>query len=131
MSSALDTEKDGFVTRELTNFASLAAFIAEDLDHTAVIFKRFGRLAARNLLYLQSELAALQALQDEYDREDLRNAVVANDYQALGKAGRDWPAFVKRAQCDEKFKQRMQLAESVREKMKQYRRFIKNRSSPY
>jgi hypothetical protein len=47
--------------RPLDGFPSLSDFIASDHDRTSLVFRRFDRLAARNLLYLQSELAALEA----------------------------------------------------------------------
>lgn len=52
---------------KLSGFPSLVAFIASDRDRTTLIYKRFDELAARNLLYLQSELAKLQAQQHLYD----------------------------------------------------------------
>jgi hypothetical protein len=48
-------------TRPLNGFPSLSEFIASDHDRTSLVFRRFDRLAARNLLYLQSELAELEA----------------------------------------------------------------------
>jgi hypothetical protein len=56
----------------LLGYPSLANFIASDRDRTTLIYKRFDELSARNLLYLQSELAELQAQQRRFDREDLR-----------------------------------------------------------
>jgi hypothetical protein len=47
--------------RPLDGFPSLANFIASDHDRTSLVFRRFDKLAARNLLYLQSELAELEA----------------------------------------------------------------------
>jgi hypothetical protein len=47
--------------RPLDGFPSLSEFVASDLDRTSLVFRRFDRLAARNLLYLQSELAELEA----------------------------------------------------------------------
>lgn len=44
----------------LLGYPSLARFIASDSDRTSLVFRRFDRLAARNLLYLQSELAELE-----------------------------------------------------------------------
>lgn len=65
-----DTE-DGRVQVQFVNgYASLAAFITSDADKSTAIYRRFDRLSVRNLLFLQSELEELQALQDEYDRED-------------------------------------------------------------
>jgi hypothetical protein len=100
----------------------LSEFIAEDQDHSAVIFKRFDLVAARNLLYLQSELADLQAQQEELDGEDLRDARVVSDYQDLQKAGRDWSTSRQRSKNDPKFKKRMKLIGLIRKKMKQYRK---------
>ncbi len=71
-------------------FPSLAAFIASDRDRTTAIFKRFGRLAARNLLTLQSELAALEAQLHEYDEHDKSS-------QGAMQSLRNWEDFVDRA----------------------------------
>lgn len=67
-----DLEQDGMKITYLASYASLAKFVSSDPDHSTAIFKTFDRLAARNLLYLQSELAELQAQQDRYDDDDLR-----------------------------------------------------------
>ncbi|KAF2622485.1 hypothetical protein BU25DRAFT_443147 [Macroventuria anomochaeta] len=48
----------------LDGFPSLAQFIASDPDHTSLVFRRLDRLAARNLLYIQSELVELETLRD-------------------------------------------------------------------
>lgn len=48
-------------------YPRFAAFISEDKDKSSTIYRRFERLAARNLLYLESELAELEAKQDELD----------------------------------------------------------------
>lgn len=50
-------------------YPRFAAFISEDKDKSSTIYRRFERLAARNLLYLESELAELEAKQDELDEE--------------------------------------------------------------
>jgi hypothetical protein len=47
--------------RPLVGFPSLADLIGSDPDRTSLVFRRFDKLAARNLLYLQSELAELEA----------------------------------------------------------------------
>ena len=51
------------VVRPLDGYPSLAADIANDPDRTSLVFRRFDKLAVRNLLYLQSELAELEAMQ--------------------------------------------------------------------
>lgn len=54
----------------IDGFPALAAFIASDPDRSTFIYKRFDRLASRNLLILQSELAGMQSQLDAFDRED-------------------------------------------------------------
>ena len=49
--------------RPLDGYPSLAEDISSDPDRTFLVFRRFDKLAVRNLLYLQSELAELEAMQ--------------------------------------------------------------------
>jgi hypothetical protein len=58
-----DVELGSNSLRPLDGFPSLAQFISSDPDRTSLVFRRFDNLAARNLLYLQSELAELEAKQ--------------------------------------------------------------------
>lgn len=52
-------------------YPSLAEWISRDPDYETFIFRRFDRLAARNLLNLQSELVGIEAKLDRLD-EDAR-----------------------------------------------------------
>ncbi|TPX08264.1 uncharacterized protein E0L32_001840 [Thyridium curvatum] len=90
---------------------SLASFMASDPDGTASIFKRFNRLAARNLLALQSELAELQSRLDRYDEED---KLTAETMQSL----RNWQDYKARA-ADQP--ERMELMSEIKSVMKEYR----------
>jgi hypothetical protein len=54
-------------------YPRFAAYIAHDEDRSTTIYRRFQRLAARNLLYLESELAELEAEQDCLDLESRCN----------------------------------------------------------
>ncbi|RYP11197.1 hypothetical protein DL765_007850 [Monosporascus sp. GIB2] len=92
-------------------YPSLAAFVASDRDGTATIFKRFNRLAARNLLLLQSELAELQATLDAFDEEDRGTS---NTLQSL----RNWKDFKSRADAEP---ERMELVQQIRTTLKEYR----------
>ncbi|KAK3387542.1 hypothetical protein B0H63DRAFT_559043 [Podospora didyma] len=96
--------------RFVDGFPSLAAFVASDRDGTAAIFKRFNRLAARNLLLLQSELADLQAKLDTYDSEDARMETL----QSL----RHWADYKARATSNPS---RMALVHQIRATLKEYR----------
>ncbi len=103
------------MTRELKpvyidGFPSLAAFMASDRDKTALIFKRFDRLAARNLLCLQSELAELESQLDQFDRDDQRSQ---DTMQSL----RNWQAYRARATQEP---ERMELMTRIRKTMREY-----------
>lgn len=91
-------------------YPSLAAFIASDRDGSAAIFKRFNRLAARNLLLLQSELADLEARLDQMDEDDKENREAM---QSL----RNWDKYKERANVEP---ERMALTTQLRKLMKEY-----------
>src|SRR5580692_1771025 len=50
-------------------YPQYAALIASDKDKSTTVYRQFDRLAARNLLYLETELAELEARQDSLDKE--------------------------------------------------------------
>lgn len=56
----------------LDGFPALAYFIGQDTD--AEIFRRFNRLGARNLLYLQSTVNDLERKLDDLDKFDVEHA---------------------------------------------------------
>lgn len=99
--------------RYVDGFPSLANFIASDRDGTSTIFKRFNRLAARNLLLLQSELAELEARLDEYDREDSDRGMEV--LQSL----RNWEEYKAR---NDKESDRMKLLDKIKITLKDYSR---------
>ncbi|CEI70553.1 hypothetical protein FVEN_g952 [Fusarium venenatum] len=97
--------------RYIDGFPSLAHFIASDRDGTCAIFKRFNRLAARNLLILQSELAELEAKLDAFDDED---RATAESLQSL----RNWKSYKDR---NEKDSERRRLVRQMQVTLKDYR----------
>jgi hypothetical protein len=102
----------------LAGYPSLAALIASDRDRTTFIYKRFDELAARNLLYLQSELAEHHAKQRAFDQEDL-----VADMQTK-QCARNFTAFEKAAlhpSSNTKQKERWELALQIRRTIKEYR----------
>ena len=109
----------------ISGFADLAKVIASDIDGDAAIFKRFDTLGARNLIYLQSELAELEALQRQFDLEDAADRARADMWQKIGPSTRDWGSFVKGADVPtssgDRLKKRMDLVIAIREKLKEYR----------
>ena len=100
-------------------YPSLAAFIASDCDKSTSIYRRFDRLSARNLLYLQSELMELEAQQDQLDAEDLRGSL---EYK---KSARNWQYLRHRASTIDNVreKERLRVVKEIREKIKEYSRF--------
>jgi hypothetical protein len=109
-----DLEKE---QHNISGFPSLANFIASDRDRTTLIYKRFDELAARNLLYLQSELAELQAKQREYDEQDFRGDLDTK------QCARNYAEFQKQSEAggsEDQIKRR-KLMLRVRETLKEYR----------
>lgn len=102
----------------LDGYPLLAEFLASDNDRTILVFKRFDRLAMRNLLYLQSELAELQTCQDEYDAEDIS---LERGDRAAKQCARNWESFtdaIKKGNGRQM--KRMELVNEIRKKMKEY-----------
>ena len=103
-------------THHLSGFPSLAHFIASDRDRTTMIYKRYDDLAARNLLYLQSELAELQAKQHAFDQADLKADL------GTKQCARNFGDFQKAVQTNvAKQKERWELVKQIRETLKEYR----------
>lgn len=112
-----DPEKDVVEVNYVSGYPSLAAFIASDPDHSTAIYRRFDRLSARNLLYLQTELAVLEKKQDELDKQDFHS----DDLDVKEKAS-DWELLIERAESgsDDEAQKRFAVARAIREKIKEY-----------
>lgn len=98
-------------------YPSLAAFIASDCDRSTAIYRRFDRLSARNLLYIQSELVELEARQDAFDAEDLRGTLEDKD------SARNWQTLKRRAAHSGNLgeKERLEVVVDIRKKLREYR----------
>jgi hypothetical protein len=120
----VDAEKDSLEIHYVTGYASLAQFIASDRDKSTAIYRRFDRLSARNLLYLQSEIAELEAQQEQYDREDIRSTTEEK------ASARDWITFRERSKQvnNDRDRKRMALVMEIREKLKEYSSCIRSTS---
>jgi hypothetical protein len=68
----------------LDGLPSLSTFISADTD--ALIFRKFTRLGARNLLHLQSRLNELESKLDELDKEDFETAKQNPQIRDIAKA---------------------------------------------
>lgn len=85
------------VNEFLEGHSDFAAYIATDTE--LEIYRRFRRLSARNILYLQSELASLEVKIDEYDMEEQRQLLNGSDAEKMDiwQCNRDWETFARRA----------------------------------
>lgn len=101
-------------------YASLATFIASDIDHSTAIYRRFDRLSARNLLYLQSDLVRLEAIQDALDAESVQSPTV--DPQNVD----DWQTLKEKAKLPENpiERQRLDVALEIQKKLREYSEYI-------
>jgi hypothetical protein len=108
-------------------FPRVANKIASDPDKTTILFRRFDRLSARNILYLEAELAELEAQQIAFDNQDLARAD-----PTIVESHTSWSKFERHAKeknADGTFKQpgqaaKMELVVKIRERLKEYRRFL-------
>lgn len=100
-----------------SGYAAVANWISLNHDNEAFVFRKFDELAARNLLYLQSELLHLEGRIQELDEKD-----AASDDLDVKDAARTWEVLVERAEAgDEAAKTRMSLIAELRTKLDKYR----------
>jgi hypothetical protein len=106
--------------------------MSNDEDKSTTIFRRFERLSARNLLYLESELAELEAKQDRLDVESRRNENLEFSMQSWdllclqatprSKASKDSEESAEDEKLRFAAQERLQLAWRMREVLKKYRK---------
>ncbi|KIX03004.1 uncharacterized protein Z518_06554 [Rhinocladiella mackenziei CBS 650.93] len=112
--------ENGDCKADAVGFASLASAMVRCKDHSMMIYNRFDHLSTRNLLYLQSELAALQRQQDDFDREDFFDA--QTDTRNIA---RSWEAFESAAKIQgTRAAKRMALVRKIRSKIKEYKEAV-------
>lgn len=95
------------------SYSTFADFIATDDE--LPIFRRFDRLNARNLLYLQSELIALEARLQTLDGEDDKDGSM--DVMLSAKC---WETLLLRAEEHPHEIERMELIRKIRIVIKEY-----------
>ena len=97
-------------------FADVARWIALDPDGETAIYRKFGELRARSLLYHQCRLAALEKRLAEFDEQD-----AANDDMGVKDAARTWETLMQRcAAGDEASLARVQLLGEIDVVLKEY-----------
>ena len=109
----------------IQGFPRVADKIAQDPDNTSTIFRRFDRLSARNLLFLEAQLAELEARQNKSDEQDLIAASLTTiechsdwrKFEAYATERNGDGSFTKPEQAA-----KMELALEIKEKLNEYRK---------
>ncbi|CAG9975056.1 unnamed protein product [Clonostachys byssicola] len=95
-------------------YPALANWIAADPDSETFIFRKFNRLAARNLLYLQSELCTLEGSLEKLDSQ------IGKD-RSLKMSARMWEMLVEKAEDNNRPEwEWMELRRDIKDKLKEY-----------
>ncbi|KAI4181471.1 MAG: hypothetical protein LQ346_006782 [Caloplaca aetnensis] len=115
---ALPSTSEALPATRLTGFPSLADFIAADAD--AAIYRKYERLSARNLLYLQSALHELDRKLQELDAEDVKEG--ENCDREAQKRARLWPHYARGD--NERATRHRQLQEEIESKLKAYHKAL-------
>lgn len=99
----------------VNGYPSLAAFIADDKDHSTSIYRSYHRLTSRNLLYLEAELFELEKKLDDFDDEDLRGDFDGKEF------ARSWSIL--NSSNDTRCIERCKLIKEIRATVKEYRMY--------
>ncbi|VUC31210.1 unnamed protein product [Clonostachys rosea] len=119
MTGNVDLRGPGISTYRKEGFAYVADWAALDRDNETFIYRKFDELAARNLLYLQSELFFLEKRLNEFDKNDANS-----EDMDLKDAARTWETLIQRHGAgNEEAQARMDLILRIRGKLREYRRF--------
>lgn len=89
----MNPPNDSWTTTQGDGNPSLADFLAQDPDHETYVFRKFKKLAVRNLLYLQGELTAL-----EEEVEVLEQEAAKSDDPEVHLSMRSWRVLDENAQ---------------------------------
>ncbi|EXJ56300.1 uncharacterized protein A1O5_12567 [Cladophialophora psammophila CBS 110553] len=121
-----DIEKNSITVHYISGYADLANLISSDVDGDTAIFQSFSALASQDLLYMQSEVAGLEAKLRDIDQQDERDFQERESWPMVSLASRDWGVLVQEANTPHspmqaRLKQRMDLIITIRQKLKQYR----------
>jgi len=116
-SSSADIELGALPAEDRDGYRAVAAWIARDPDNETFIYRRFDQLSARNLLYLQSELLALEKRLEKLDDETARSADME-----LKDSARRWEVFARNAETRAEERTRMDIVVEIRAKIKEYRK---------
>lgn len=119
MSDAVDIETSPGQQR--TGYIAAAAWLAADPDNETLVFRKLDKLAALNLLYLQSEILEVETRVDKMHQD------AENGSMSVKKAARDFETLVSRVKDADPEARRnanlkLELIKELRAKIKEYRK---------
>ena len=111
------TTSDIEIATDRNGYPALASWTAANPDYESFIFRRFDRLSAGNILYLESELMSLERRLDVCDAR----ARQSNDVET-SRSLQSWEAFEENAKDPSRLEHdRMKLVKDINKKLKKYR----------
>ncbi|KAF2493057.1 hypothetical protein BU16DRAFT_551692 [Lophium mytilinum] len=119
LSPSADIELGRLLSTNRDGYRAVAAWIARDPDNETFIYRRFDQLSARNLLYLQSELLALEQRLAQLDAH-----VASTGDLDFKDSARRWEAFSKNAKSRDEEREMMDIVIQIREKVKEYHKAL-------
>ena len=105
------------VEEYMPGFAEVSAFIS--LDKEGGLYRRFRQLSARNILYLQSEIAILEHRLEACDQAD----AAVTDFEErmmVNQCAVDWQILKQHSRTNDRAKERIDLITNLRPMMKTY-----------
>ena len=96
-------------------FDAVSEFVASDVDQESFIFRKFSKLAARNLIAMQNELLHLEQRQERLDREV---AITADDI--LCSAMRNFDKFKENLDSRPDLQKRKAVQDEIELKLEKY-----------
>ncbi|KAK1636095.1 hypothetical protein BDP81DRAFT_406866 [Colletotrichum phormii] len=119
-----DIEKPTEIIDHGLGFAEASRLLASDVDSESFIFRKFNRLSARNIWYLQCEVLALEEKLEKLDR-----LVDRSTDTSLQESARKWEMLV--IQCNEGEPRALEMMATVRElraRLREYHETLKLQS---
>ncbi|KAF5720915.1 microsomal epoxide hydrolase [Fusarium globosum] len=103
-------------TRPSLGFSALSSWIVSDKDQELLVFRKFGEISARNILYLQCELLSIESRLKAWDKQ-----VEGSNDTALEQVAETWEMMIEEAEAGKtEAKDMLELVKQLRVKIKEY-----------
>ncbi|SCN88029.1 uncharacterized protein FFNC_08511 [Fusarium fujikuroi] len=103
-------------TRPSLGFSALSSWIVSDKDQELLVFRKFGEISARNILYLQCEVLSIESRLKAWDKQ-----VEGSNDTALEQVAETWEMMIEEAEAGKtEAKDMLELVKQLRVKIKEY-----------